>query len=108
MEIVNCEITSIKSYGAFVNCGEYSGLLHISEISEQYVNDVTNIFNIGDIVKLAVLETDERYKKMKLSYIKTHPMHDRIRRHVSVRIGFNSIKRNINKWIEIRRTENES
>lgn len=108
MEVLKCQITAIKSYGAFVNCGDYDGLLHISEISEQYVNDISNIFQIGDVVNLAVLEKDERYRKMKLSYIKNHPIHDRIRRHVSVRTGFNSLKRNLDNWIEIRGKDNEN
>lgn len=107
MEVVSCNVEAIKSYGVFVTCGEYDGLLHISEISEQFVSDISEIFKVGDNVNLAVIEKNERYKKLKLSYIKNHPINDRIRRHVKVQVGFNSIKRKLNEWID-KRVKNEN
>lgn len=108
MEVVSCKVNAIKSYGVFVTCGDYDGLLHISEIADQYVNDVAQIFEIGDVINLAVLERDERYKKMKLSYKKNHPMHERIRKHAQVQIGFNSINRKMDEWLNLRRKDNEN
>lgn len=98
--IVNCTVVGIKDYGVFCTCGEYSGLLHISEISEQYVENIADIFSIGDELTLSVLEVDEQYKKLRLSYKKNHPINERIRRHVPVKKGFNSLKKALSNWVD--------
>ena len=39
-DIVIAKITSIVGYGAFVSVGEYLGLVHISEFSDNYVKSI--------------------------------------------------------------------
>lgn len=102
---IECEVTGIRDYGIFCSCGEYNGLIHISEISEQYINNVEGIFNVGNKLLLNVLEIDEKHKKLRLSYKKAHPIHDRIRRHVIVINGFNSLKEKMPEWIESKLSE---
>ncbi|MFA7435099.1 MAG: S1 RNA-binding domain-containing protein [Bacilli bacterium] len=67
-EIVYGRITNILGYGAFVSVGEYDGLVHISEFSDNYVRDIYDYVRVGQQVKLKVLDVDERNKKLKLSY----------------------------------------
>ena len=58
--IVKATVTGIENYGAFVTLDEYySGLIHISEVSNKYVSDLTKLFTIGSVVKVKVLEIDE-------------------------------------------------
>jgi S1 RNA binding domain protein len=55
-EIVEGKITSVKDYGVFVDLGEgKSGMVHISEIAQTYVNDIREFVKEGDVVKLKVL-----------------------------------------------------
>ncbi len=55
-EIVEGKITSVKDYGVFVDLGEgKSGMVHISEIAQSYVNDIREFVKEGDVVKLKVL-----------------------------------------------------
>lgn len=67
-DIVYGIITSIIGYGAFVDIGEYTGLIHISEFSDSYVKNIRDFVKIGDKVKLRIVEIDENSKRMKLSY----------------------------------------
>lgn len=67
-EIVYGKITSILGYGAFVVVGEYDGLVHISEFSDNYVRDIHEYVSLGQKVKLKVLDVDENEKKLRLSY----------------------------------------
>ncbi len=67
-DIVYGVITNIIGYGAFVSVGEYNGLIHISEFSDNYVKDINDYVEIGDKVKLKVVEVDEERKRLKLSY----------------------------------------
>ncbi|HHT55243.1 MAG TPA: S1 RNA-binding domain-containing protein, partial [Acholeplasma sp.] len=75
--IITCEVVGFQEYGVFVRCDEYDGLVHISEISEQYVENIEEIFKVGDLVKLLVLDVNEEDKKLKLSYKKCHKIHKR-------------------------------
>ena len=52
-QIVEGKITGIQPYGAFVALDRNtSGLIHISEISDGYVRDISRFVKVGDIVKV--------------------------------------------------------
>lgn len=67
-DIVYGIVTNIVPYGAFVNVGEYTGLIHISEVSDNYVKNIHDFVEVGEKVKLKVVEVDESQKRVKLSY----------------------------------------
>ena len=69
-EIIEVEITALKTYGAFAKVdNEYSGLIHISEINGLFIKDINDVFKIGDKKKVRILEVDEEKKQIKLSMI---------------------------------------
>lgn len=54
-------VTNITNFGSFVDIGVHQdGLVHISEISHNYVNDPTKVLKVGQIVKVKVLEVNEK------------------------------------------------
>lgn len=60
-------VVKIAEFGAFVNfMPSRDGLVHISELAPQRVAKVTDVVNVGDVIKVKVLEIDER-GKVKLS-----------------------------------------
>lgn len=71
--IVEGKVSSIKNFGAFVSLPEgKSGLVHISEISYAYVNDVRDVLSEGDAVKVKVIGIDDS-GRINLSIKKTEP-----------------------------------
>lgn len=55
-QIVEGKITGITNFGVFVDLGDgKSGLVHISEVSRTYVNDINEIYKVQDTVKMKVL-----------------------------------------------------
>ena len=60
-EIVEGKITGITNFGIFADLGNgKSGMVHISEVSRTYVNDINEIFKVGDVVKVKVMNiTDD-------------------------------------------------
>ena len=55
-DVLDGRITRIKKFGAFVELpGGTTGLIHISEISSTYVDDISKFLQIGQIVKVKVL-----------------------------------------------------
>ena len=66
-EIVASEITGFTKYGIFVKVNEeYTGMIHISEISDNYVEDIEKLFVIGETLDCRVIEIDWKKKKLKL------------------------------------------
>ncbi len=59
-QIVEGKVTGIVGYGAFVDIGDgVSGMVHISEIASTYVNDIRDHLEIGQQVKVLVLDVHE-------------------------------------------------
>lgn len=76
-EIVEGTITDIMEYGVFVKLPEKkSGLVHISEVSREYVKDIHEIVKVGDTVKVKVLSVDDN-GKISLSIKKALPREER-------------------------------
>ena len=58
--IVNGVVTGITKFGAFIDFGEgESGLVHISELSHEYVKDINDVIKKGDKVSAKVIKIDE-------------------------------------------------
>lgn len=62
------EIKRIESYGVFVDVGlEREGLVHVSELSHEYVKSPADVVTVGDEVNVKVLKIDARKKQVNLS-----------------------------------------
>ena len=62
--ICNGKVTSITKYGAFLSLQDgSSGMVHISEISHSFVNDINEHLQIGQQVKAKVISIDEKGRK---------------------------------------------
>lgn len=74
-EIVQGKVVKIQPYGVFVDFGGIAGLLHIKQISEGQISALTNVFKIGDDLKVVVLEIDEIKNRISLStkILETYP-----------------------------------
>ena len=67
-DIITGIVTGIKPYGSFVHVDEeYTGLVHISEISDGFVRNVEDFMKMNESVQLKILEIDEGNRHMKLS-----------------------------------------
>lgn len=61
-------IRNVIDFGAFVDIGvKHDGLVHISEMSEKFVKNPSEIVSVGDIVKVKVIKIDQERQKVGLS-----------------------------------------
>ena len=60
-------VETIQPYGVFVKFGNKSGLLHVSEISYSRIDNVEDVYKLGDKVRFKIVEIDQRSGKMRLS-----------------------------------------
>lgn len=98
-KIVTGCVTGIEPYGIFVSLEDhYSGLIHISEISSDYVRNIADYATIGERLDMKVLESDEKNHHVKLSIkdidykkLKNSKIHE-------TKNGFNTLREKIPEW----------
>ncbi len=107
-EIVEGVITGIQPYGAFVSLNDKTcGLVHISEISDGFVKDVSNFVNVGDHIKVKVIDFDEKSKQARLSLKAVNPNRFRKERKSLkygslpvMKLGFKSLEEKMEQWMK--------
>lgn len=101
-KIVTGHVTGVEKYGIFVNLDEfYSGLIHISEISNGFVKDINDYVNVGETIQAKIVEVDSDTYHVKLS-IKN--LNYRVNRKSGTKLketsnGFMLLESNLPKWI---------
>lgn len=101
-KIVTGCVTGVEKYGIFVGLDEYySGLIHISEISNGFVKNIGDYVTVGETIKVKVLESDDEAYQVKLTI---KDVDYRINRRKSKRIvetktGFSSLSDKLDSWI---------
>ena len=66
--ILTGTVRNVTDFGAFVDVGvKHDGLVHISEMSENYVKNPSDVVSVGDVVKVQVIGIDQERQKVKLS-----------------------------------------
>ena len=67
-DLVNGNITSVTDFGIFMEIEKgVEGLIHISELSEERVEDIRNFAKVGDSLEVKIIDMDSRERKIGLS-----------------------------------------
>ena len=100
-EIVEGMVTGIEKYGIFVSLDEYyNGLIHISEISDKYVDDIGKYVNIGETIRVRVLNSDDESFHVQLSIKNLNYRASRNNKPIKeTGSGFEILKNSLDKWI---------
>ena len=64
-------VRTLTSYGAFVDLGGVSGMIHISELSWLRIKHPSEVVNVGDTVEVYIKDINPETKKISLGYKKT-------------------------------------
>ncbi|MEH2280926.1 MAG: Tex family protein [Nostoc sp.] len=61
-------VTNVANFGAFVDIGVHQdGLVHISQLADRFIDDPNKVVKVGQVVKVQVLEINEKLKRISLS-----------------------------------------
>ncbi|APJ04965.1 hypothetical protein AXG55_14115 [Silvanigrella aquatica] len=67
-QIITGTVTNVTNFGAFVDIGVHQdGLIHISELSNQFIKDLSQAISVGQQVKVKVIGLDKERKRISLS-----------------------------------------
>src|SRR3989442_11699804 len=70
-DVVEGQISNIVDFGAFVDLDGMDGLIHISELSWSHVNHPSEVLEIGQTVKVKVLDIDRERQRISLGLKQT-------------------------------------
>ncbi|MEZ2228731.1 S1 RNA-binding domain-containing protein [Microcoleus sp.] len=66
-QLVEGKVSSIKPFGVFIDMEGISGLLHIKQVSQKYIENLSQVFSPGQILKAIVIDLDESRGRISLS-----------------------------------------
>lgn len=106
-EIIKVQVIGTQHYGIFIKCIDdesYTGLIHISEISNDFVKDVSKVAKIDDIIYAKVLDVDHKSKHIKLSIKAINPKVRYKTNFVKIKdeksfSDFSALESRLNEWI---------
>ena len=98
-DTVKGKVTGIEKYGIFLLIDDgYTGLIHISEISEKFVRNVYDYVQLDEIIVSKVIEIDEENKRLKLT-IKNLDYRIEDSKKKEDQNGFALLEEKLPKWI---------
>jgi small subunit ribosomal protein S1 len=66
-QLIEGKIVGIKPFGIFVDFEGTTGLLHINQISKNYVASLQSLFEVGQPLKAVIIDLDEAKRRVSLS-----------------------------------------
>lgn len=67
-DIIEVTVANFAHFGVFCKCpNNYKGLIHVSNVSNSFVNNVEDYFTIGQVIKVEIFSIDNDNKKLALS-----------------------------------------
>ncbi|GGD00999.1 CvfD/Ygs/GSP13 family RNA-binding post-transcriptional regulator [Enterococcus wangshanyuanii] len=104
--VVDGTITGLQPYGAFVSLSEtVQGLIHVSEVQAGYTKNIHNLLEVGQKVKVQIIDIDEYTKKISLSLrtLESQTQQPNYRRkkyftNKNKKIGFQTLEKELPIW----------
>lgn len=107
-KIVEGQVTGVTKYGVFVSLQDnYTGMIHISEVSNKFVTNLEKRFKIGDLIKVKVMSIDEEKLQVKLSLKEIKYQKKQIKRIKETDLGFEPLFHQLPLWIDKKTKELE-
>lgn len=67
-QIINGKVVRVESYGLFVDIGaERPGMIHVSELSDNYVGSPSDVAKVGDVVQARVIKINRKKRQIDMS-----------------------------------------
>ena len=105
-DIIKGYVTGIEKYGIFLSVDDfYTGLIHISEISNSFVKNIYDFVQTGEEIQARVIGVEEKSNRLKLSIknVEYRPNRKEKSKIKETSLGFSTLKLMLNRWIETKK-----
>lgn len=103
-QMVKGVVTGITDYGIFVSLfHHYSGLVHISEFSYRFVNNINDFVKLGDTIFVRILDVNHETKRLRLNVKDIYPQLQFRKVYSKIKEtshGFSTLSHHLPIWIE--------
>lgn len=72
-QVLEGEVTGIVDFGLFVNMGEVEGLVHISEVAWEHVENLNDLFKVGQKIKAQIISTENNRISLSIKRLAEDP-----------------------------------
>jgi len=98
-DVITGKVTGIEDYGFFLLLDDgYTGLVHISEMSEKFVKNIFDYVQLGEHINALIIDVDDKNKKIKLS-IKNFDYRIEDKKELEDQNGFSPLREKLPMWI---------
>ena len=106
-DIIKAQVSGITKYGIFVHVdADYNGLIHISEVSNDFVGDIHDYVKMGEVIYCQILEVNEIKLQLKLSIKNINYKANLNNENIAEsRLGFLPLKNKLPEWIQEKMNE---
>lgn len=80
-DVVTGQITGIVDFGVFVKFGELEGLVHISELAWQRIENPKDLFKVGDTVKAKVIAIEKGRVSLSIKQLQSDPWQEAVKKY---------------------------
>ena len=102
-DIIVGKVSGIAPYGIFMTFdNNYVGMVHISEISYDYVKDIHEYINVDDEIEVRILSVDNKQSRLQLTMKDVSDIkisNKRVKIH-ETSSGFSTLKAKLPEWID--------
>lgn len=80
-DIVTGQITGVVDFGVFVKFGELEGLVHISELAWQRIENPKDLFKVGDTVKAKIIAIEKGRVSLSIKQLQNDPWAEAVKKY---------------------------
>lgn len=80
-EVVTGQITGIVDFGVFVKFGELEGLVHISELAWQRIENPKDLFKVGDTVQAKIIAIEKGRVSLSIKQLQVDPWQEAVKKY---------------------------
>ena len=101
-DIIVGSVTGITSYGIFMSFSDdYVGMVHISEISYDYIRDIHEYISVGDEIEVRVIGVNNKLHRLQLTMKEVSDIKVSKKRKIKeTEHGFDTLKKLLPTWID--------
>ena len=100
-DVVHGKVTGIEKYGIFLKIDdEYTGLIHISEITDKYINNINKFAEVNEMLFAEVKDINREKKQLILSVKGLNYRKDNDEDNIESVRGFLPLKQHLQVWID--------
>lgn len=80
-DVISGTITGVVDFGVFVKFGELEGLVHISELAWQRIENPKDLFHVGDVVEAKIIAIDKGRVSLSIKQLKSDPWQEDVKKY---------------------------